>query len=117
MRAARIGPVLLALGLLVGVAAGVGLLVGFEPARLPRELLNIAAYKLTFLAAGGLLVAGALALRYDRRQTSTKTVDAADGRHTAALAEGLPASAPSTKARPPERVANRTAERNDRSDR
>ena len=69
MRVARIGPFLLALGLVVGVAAGVGLLVGFEPARLPRELLNIAAYKLTFLAAGGLLAAGALALRYERRQT------------------------------------------------
>ena len=47
-RAARIGPVLLVLGLVVGVAAGVGLLLGFEPARLPRELLNIAAYKLRF---------------------------------------------------------------------
>ena len=52
-----------ALGLVVGVGAGVGLLLDFEPARLPRELLNIAAYKLTFLATGGLLAAGALALR------------------------------------------------------
>ena len=68
MRAARFGSLLLSLGVLVGVAAGVGLLVGFEPARLPRVLLNIAAYKLTFLAALGLIAAGAIVLRYTRRE-------------------------------------------------
>lgn len=114
MRAARIGPVLLAVGLVVGVAAGVGLLLGFEPAQLPRELLNIAAYKLTFLAAGGLLAAGALALRYERRQPSTKAAEPAPGHHTGALAEGIPASASSTEARQPERVANNRADRSDR---
>jgi hypothetical protein len=88
MRAARIGPILLALGLVVGVAAGVGLLVGFEPAQLPRELLNIAAYKLTFLAAAGLLAAGALVLRYERRQSSTNAVDSYRGHDAAALSEG-----------------------------
>jgi hypothetical protein len=64
----RIGPLLLSLGLLVGGLAGLGLMVGFEPARLPAELLNIAAYKLTFMAAGGLLVAGGLLIRYSRRR-------------------------------------------------
>lgn len=61
------GSLLLGLGLFVGVAAGIGLLLGFEPARLPAALLNIAAYKLTFVAAGGLLGAGAILVRYARR--------------------------------------------------
>jgi len=67
MRTGVVGPLLLVLGVVVGTAAGVGLLVGFEPAQLPRALLNIAAYKLTFLAAGGLIAAGALVLKYGRR--------------------------------------------------
>jgi hypothetical protein len=61
------GSLLLSLGLFVGVVAGIGLVVGFEPARLPASLLNIAAYKLAFVAAGGLLVAGAIVARYARR--------------------------------------------------
>jgi hypothetical protein len=61
---------LLGLGLVVGIAAGVGLLIGFEPSRLPPALLNIAAYKLTALAAAGLLFAGAIVLRYARREAA-----------------------------------------------
>jgi hypothetical protein len=67
MRATKLGSLLLALGVLVGIAAGAGLLVGFEPARLPAALLNVAAYKLTFLAAFGLLAAGAVFRRYGRQ--------------------------------------------------
>lgn len=67
MRPAHVGRLLLALGLLVGAAAGAGLVVGFEPSRLPPALLDIAAYKLTFVAALGLIVAGALFLRRARR--------------------------------------------------
>jgi hypothetical protein len=67
MRPAHIGRLLLTLGVLVGVAASIGLLVGFEPARLPRTLLNLAAYKLTFIAALGLLAGGAMLLRLARR--------------------------------------------------
>jgi len=70
MRADRIGPLFLVLGLVVGGAAGIGLLTGFEPAQLPPALLNVAAYKLTFLAAGGLLAAGALLLRRGRRSAN-----------------------------------------------
>ena len=66
MTATRVGRLLLTLGLLVGCAASAGLLIGFEPARLPAALLNIAAYKLTFVAALGLLAAGAVSLRYGR---------------------------------------------------
>ena len=63
MRAATAGRLLLSLGLIVGLTAAVGLFLGFEPAQLPPALLNVAAYKLTFLAAGGLLVVGALLRR------------------------------------------------------
>ena len=89
MRADRVGPLLLVLGLVVGGAAGIGLLTGFEPAQLPRALLNIAAYKLTFLAAGGLLAAGALLVRHGRRSSSDHppTAPTGDARH---LGEGLP---------------------------
>jgi hypothetical protein len=80
MPADKIGRLLLAAGLLVGIAGGVGLLTGFEPARLPRELLNIAAYKLTFLAAFGLLAGGAIFRRYARRDAQRRTgeIPAAD---------------------------------------
>jgi nitrate/nitrite transporter NarK len=67
MQARHLSSALLTLGVLVGVVAVVGLLVGFEPARLPAALLNVAAYKLTFLAAFGLLAAGAVVTRYSRR--------------------------------------------------
>ena len=90
MRAERAGGLLLALGLTVGAAAGIGLLLGFEPAQLPRELLNIAAYKLTFLAAGGLLVGGALLLRYGRRGNPPRNPALAE-REPARLGEDLPA--------------------------
>ena len=68
MSATRLGRVLLALGVLVGVAAAVGLLLGFEPARLPPALLNAAAYKLTFLAALAILAGGASLVRYGRQR-------------------------------------------------
>jgi len=44
-----------------------GLLVGFEPARLPAAVLNVAAYKLTFIASLMLLGAGAVIARYAKR--------------------------------------------------
>jgi hypothetical protein len=67
MQARHLSTALLTLGLVVGVAAGVGLVVGFEPARLPAALLNIAAYKLTVLAACGLIASGAIVGRLARR--------------------------------------------------
>jgi hypothetical protein len=66
MRARHLGTAFLLLGLLVGMAAGVGLLVGFEPSRLPAALLDIAAYKLTFLAALALMATGAVLARHAR---------------------------------------------------
>ena len=63
----RIGRLVLGLGVLVGGAAGIGLLAGFEPARLPPALLNIAVYKLMFVSALAILAAGAVMLRHARR--------------------------------------------------
>lgn len=67
MRRGRFGGFLLATGAAVGAAAVVGLMLGFEPSRLPPALLDIAAYKLAFLAAGGLLAAGAIIRRRANR--------------------------------------------------
>ncbi|MEO7711667.1 MAG: hypothetical protein ABIV10_01965 [Gemmatimonadaceae bacterium] len=64
---------LLACGLVVGVAATVALLFGFEPTRLSPFLVKIALFKLTFIAAIGLIAAGALLgrrARNPRRDTT-----------------------------------------------
>jgi hypothetical protein len=68
MKTRRFGGLLLATGAAVGVAAVVGLVVGFEPSRLPAALIDIAVYKLTFAAAAGLLTAGAIVRRYAKRE-------------------------------------------------
>ena len=67
MRRSRFGGFLLATGAAVGAVAVVGLMLGFEPSRLPPALLDIAAYKLAFLAAAGLLAAGAIIRRRANR--------------------------------------------------
>jgi hypothetical protein len=67
MRSSRFGGLLLGIGAVVGVAAVVGLVTGFEPSRLPAAMLDLAVYKLTFVAAAGLLVAGAVLRRYGLR--------------------------------------------------
>jgi hypothetical protein len=107
MRPSRFGPLLLGLGVVVGAAAGVGLLLGFEPAQLPRALLNVAAYKLTFLASAGLIAAGAIVLRYGRRQPTGRTAGGSAPPESRALGQGLPADAARTEARRPEPVHDR----------
>ena len=100
MRRSRLGELLLAAGAVVGAAAVVGLVVGFDPATLPPALLKLTFYKLTFIGAAGLFVAGGLAYRYARRdEQRLPQVDAAevDPHQPAALADGLanpPASDP-----------------------
>ena len=79
---------LLGLGVLVGVAAGLGLLLDFEPAKLPPALLNIAAYKLTFVGALGLIAAGAMVVRYARREATWSAGKLAPAPGKAALVEG-----------------------------
>jgi hypothetical protein len=91
MRSGRFGGFLLATGAAVGVAAVVGLVLGFEPSRLPPALLDIAAYKLTFLAAAGLLAAGAIirrrAQRDDVGSRSTAGLDGDSARESPLLPE------------------------------
>ena len=70
MRKSRFGGFLLATGAAVGVAAVVGIMTGFDPAKLPPALLTIAAYKLAFAAAAGLLAAGAIVRRHANRADS-----------------------------------------------
>lgn len=67
MSASHVGRLLLGLGMLVGAAASVALLIGFEPARLPPALLNVAVYKLVFASALAILAAGAVVSRHARR--------------------------------------------------
>lgn len=55
-----------------------GLLMGFEPSRLPAALLDLAAYKLTFVASLALLAAGAIITRHARRNEPDKTDVAVD---------------------------------------
>lgn len=78
MGASRFGQLLLGIGGAVGVAAVIGLVIGFEPAALPPALVNIAVYKLTFAAAAGLLAAGAIVRRYARRDDTRRTGDLDD---------------------------------------
>lgn len=93
MRTSRFGQILLVVGGSVGVAAVVGLVLGFEPAKLPDALLNIAVYKLTFAAAAGLLAAGAIVRRYARgaAERSNRSVDTpgAAGQAPSALRDGV----------------------------
>lgn len=112
----HIGAALLTLGAVVGVVAAVALAIGFEPATLPAALLNVAAYKLTFLAAAGLLAAGAIVARYARRTADepAAVARAADGRAAAGGARvvaelrpgspspvGMPERRPVVDERPP----------------
>ena len=72
MRPGRFGGFLLATGAAVGVAAVVGLVAGFHPSQLPPALLDLAVYKLTFIAAAGLLAAGAIVRRYSQRDAQSR---------------------------------------------
>lgn len=83
MKMSRFGQLLLVIGGAVGATAVVGLVIGFEPAKLPPALLNIAVYKLTFAAAAGLLAAGAIVHRYSKR-------DARPGANESASSVGAP---------------------------
>ena len=75
MRATRFGGFLLGVGAGVGIAAVLGLVFGFRPSRLPPALIDLAVYKLTFIAAAGLLTAGAALRRYGKRDADHRHVD------------------------------------------
>jgi hypothetical protein len=108
MPSSRTGRLLLGLGVLVGTVASVGLLIGFEPARLPPALLNIAAYKLTFLAALGLIAGGAVVTRHTRRNSTGDAPARLPANEMRELTEGHPGANPLGEARQPERVRHTT---------
>jgi hypothetical protein len=74
MRALTISKALLLLGALVGVAAGVALAFGVRLDQLPPWMITVGMYKLAFIAAGGLLVAGALLGRAARSRQRDRVV-------------------------------------------
>lgn len=67
MRLSKLAAFCFGVGLFIGGAASAGLLVGFEPSRLPPALLDIAAYKLAFIASFALFGVGAVLTRHARR--------------------------------------------------
>jgi membrane protein implicated in regulation of membrane protease activity len=66
---------LLILGALVGTAAGVALALGFGVADIPSWMITVGMYKLAFIAAGGLLFAGAVLGRAANRHRPKATGD------------------------------------------
>src|SRR5688572_8110300 len=67
MRLSTAGRTLVMVGALVGAAAGIGLAVGFDMSRVPSWMITVGMYKLAFIAAGGLLFAGAVLGRAARQ--------------------------------------------------
>jgi hypothetical protein len=60
MRISAVSKTLLMLGAFVGAVTGIALALGVRPDRLPSWMITVGMYKLAFIAAGGLFVAGAL---------------------------------------------------------
>lgn len=92
MRLSTAGRALVMVGALVGTAAGIGLAVGFDISRVPPWMITVGMYKLAFIAAGGLLFAGA-ALGRAARQNRPNDADRgprAVGPGPARFADGTP---------------------------
>jgi hypothetical protein len=76
VRASAISKLLLIVGAVVGAAAGVALALGVRLDRLPSWMITVGMYKLVFIAAGGLLAAGAMLGRAARDKSRRR--DASD---------------------------------------
>jgi hypothetical protein len=74
MRGPVISKALLILGAVVGAAAGIALALDVRLDRLPSWMITVGMYKLVFLAAGGLLAAGAMLGRATREKTHRRDV-------------------------------------------
>jgi hypothetical protein len=72
MRLAPLGIALRVAGLVLGLAAVLALVLGVDPTHFPPFLVKVAIYKLTFIAALALLIAGAMMGRRARAQGSAK---------------------------------------------
>jgi hypothetical protein len=78
MRFSTVAKTLLILGALVGAAAGLALALGLRLDQLPPWMITVGMYKLAFMAAGGLLVAGAILGRATQRSSARPEADQAD---------------------------------------
>ena len=70
MRFTTLSKALLILGALVGTLAGLAMVLGLRLDQLPPWMITVGMYKLTFMAAAGLFVAGALIGRAARRRAT-----------------------------------------------
>lgn len=70
MSSSTVSKGLLILGVLVGSAAAVALALGLRVDQLPPWMITVGMYKLAFIAAGGLFVAGAVLGRAARKRAS-----------------------------------------------
>ena len=68
MRLKSSSRLLMGVGVAVGALGSLGLLLGLDPVPLAGWLVNVAMYKLVFIAAGGILFAGAVLGRWANRQ-------------------------------------------------
>jgi hypothetical protein len=67
---------LLILGAFVGALTGLALALGFRLDQLPPWMITVGMYKLAFLAAAGLFVAGAILGRAARDRAASKSLHA-----------------------------------------
>jgi hypothetical protein len=74
MTGRSLSQLLVAVGAVVAVAAGVAMTVGWEP-RLSPFMLKLVFYKLSFIGAAGLIAAGAI---IGRRYGSSRAVEPSD---------------------------------------
>ena len=79
MRASSVSKALLVLGALVGCVTGVALALGLRLDQLLPWMITVGMYKLAFISAAGLLVAGALLGRAARESSRRSTQRDADG--------------------------------------
>lgn len=74
----RLANLCLSVGATVAVLGVIGVALGYRPSALPAVVLGVAAYKLVFMAASGLVAAGAMLGCAARRENQgRKTMDAA----------------------------------------
>lgn len=96
----RIGSFFLGLGVVIGVVGAAALAVGFRPSQLPAALIDISVYKLTFIAAGVVLAAGALVRRSALRHEEADVRARGETRPPGALREGARFEAPTERPEP-----------------
>lgn len=103
----RIGSFFLCLGVVIGAVGAAALAVGFRPSQLPAALIDISVYKLTFIAAGVVLAAGALVRRSALRHEGADVSARGETRPPGALPEGARFEAPTERRPEPEPVRRR----------